>query len=50
MMDASHTSSRNENTWESRQEIIRAAAEVFMEFGYAASTIDAVADRLELGG
>jgi AcrR family transcriptional regulator len=46
MMDASHTSSRNEDTWESRQEIIRAAAEVFMAFGYAASTIDAVADRL----
>jgi AcrR family transcriptional regulator len=31
---------------QSRQEILGAAAEVFMEFGYAASTIDAVADRL----
>jgi AcrR family transcriptional regulator len=31
---------------QSRQEILGAAAEVFMEFGYAASTIDAVAERL----
>jgi AcrR family transcriptional regulator len=29
-----------------RDEIIRAAAELFMEFGYAATTIDAVAERL----
>ena len=31
---------------ESREEILRAAAELFMEFGYAATSIDAVADRL----
>lgn len=30
----------------SREEIIRAAAEVFMEFGFAASSIDAIAERL----
>lgn len=30
----------------SRDEIIRAAAELFMEFGYAATTIDAVAEHL----
>ncbi|HEX2137160.1 MAG TPA: helix-turn-helix domain-containing protein, partial [Microvirga sp.] len=31
---------------EARDEILRAAAEVFMEFGYAATSIDAVAERL----
>lgn len=31
---------------ESRGEILRAAAELFMEFGYAATSIDAVAERL----
>jgi AcrR family transcriptional regulator len=31
---------------ESRDEILRAAAELFMEFGYAATSLDAVADRL----
>jgi AcrR family transcriptional regulator len=31
---------------DSRDEILQAAAELFMEFGYAATTIDAVADRL----
>lgn len=31
---------------DARQEIIRAAAELFMEFGFAATTIDAVAERL----
>ena len=31
---------------ESREEILRAAAELFMEFGYAATSIDAVAERL----
>src|SRR5512142_1401938 len=31
---------------ESREEILRAAADLFMEFGYAATSIDAVADRL----
>jgi AcrR family transcriptional regulator len=46
MMEPAGTSSRHEDTSESRQEIIKAAAEVFMEFGYAATTIDAVADRL----
>ena len=30
----------------SRSEILQAAAELFMEFGYAATTIDAVAERL----
>ena len=30
----------------SRDEIIAAAAEIFMEFGFAASTIDAIAERL----
>src|SRR5438045_7912975 len=34
------------NASESRDEILRAAAELFMEFGYAATSIDAVADRL----
>jgi len=31
---------------QSRDEILRAAAELFMEFGYAATSIDAVAQRL----
>lgn len=31
---------------ESRDEILRAAAELFMEFGFAATSIDAVAERL----
>jgi AcrR family transcriptional regulator len=31
---------------EARDEIVRAAAEVFMEFGFAATSIDAVAERL----
>ena len=31
---------------ESREEIMRAAADLFMEFGYAATSIDAVAERL----
>ena len=31
---------------ESRDEILQAAAELFMEFGYAATSIDAVAQRL----
>lgn len=46
MMEPARIAPRNDEASESRQEIIRAAAEVFMEFGYAASTIDAVADRL----
>lgn len=35
-----------ENGNESRDEILRAAAELFMEYGYAATSIDAVAERL----
>ncbi len=31
---------------DSREEILRAAAELFMEFGFAATSIDAVAERL----
>ena len=31
---------------DSRDEILRAAAELFMEFGYAATSIDAVAEKL----
>jgi AcrR family transcriptional regulator len=31
---------------DSREEILRAAAELFMEFGYVATSLDAVADRL----
>lgn len=31
---------------DSREEIVRAAAELFMEFGYAATSLDAVAQRL----
>lgn len=34
------------NGSESREEILRAAAELFMEFGYAATSLDAVAERL----
>ncbi|KRE04377.1 TetR family transcriptional regulator [Bosea sp. Root381] len=41
-----NTTRTTEDARQSRDEIIRAAAEVFMEFGYAASTIDAVAERL----
>lgn len=35
-----------DNGNESRDEILRAAAELFMEYGYAATSIDAVAERL----
>lgn len=38
--------STKENGSESREEILRAAAELFMEYGYAATSIDAVAERL----
>src|SRR5690606_29334159 len=31
---------------ESREEILRTAAELFMEFGFSATSIDAVAERL----
>ena len=37
---------RTEAARDSRDEILRAAAEVFMEFGFAATTIDAIAERL----
>ncbi|MGA2842382.1 MAG: TetR/AcrR family transcriptional regulator [Steroidobacteraceae bacterium] len=45
-MDMSNSGLRSELGNEARQEIVRAAAEVFMEFGFAGSTIDAVANRL----
>ncbi|KPF72422.1 TetR family transcriptional regulator [Bosea sp. AAP35] len=45
-MQPALTSRVTEDASQSRNQIIRAAAEVFMEFGYAASTIDAVAERL----
>ena len=35
-----------DNATDSREEILRAAAELFMEYGYAATSIDAVAERL----
>ena len=37
---------RAEAARDSRDEILRAAADVFMEFGFAATTIDAIAERL----
>jgi len=45
MAHASQTPAET-NGGESRDEILRAAAELFMEFGYAATSIDAVAQRL----
>lgn len=45
-MDMSNSALRSEPGNEARQEIVRAAAKVFMEFGFASSTIDAVANRL----
>jgi AcrR family transcriptional regulator len=45
-MDTSSPEIRSELGKVAREEIVRAAAEVFMEFGFAASTIDAVANRL----
>jgi AcrR family transcriptional regulator len=45
-MDRSSPDIRSEPGKDAREEIVRAAAEVFMEFGFAASTIDAVANRL----
>ena len=45
-MQPARTVRATEDNRQPREEIIRAAAEVFMEFGYAASTIDAVAERL----
>lgn len=45
-MSAPEHVSLRDNGNESRNEILRAAAELFMEFGYAATSIDAVAERL----
>jgi AcrR family transcriptional regulator len=45
-MDADSSSLRVVNGSEARSEIVRAAAEVFMEFGFTATSIDAVAERL----
>ena len=45
-MNAPEAISIKDSGNESREEILRAAAELFMEFGYAATSIDAVADRL----
>jgi AcrR family transcriptional regulator len=45
-MNAPERIPTKESGSESREEILRAAAELFMEFGYAATSIDAVADRL----
>jgi AcrR family transcriptional regulator len=45
-MNAPEPVPTKESGSESREEILRAAAELFMEFGYAATSIDAVADRL----
>jgi AcrR family transcriptional regulator len=45
-MEPARAFHRPDDASAAREEIIRAAAEVFMEFGYAASTIDAVAERM----
>ena len=45
-MNAPENVPLKDNGNESRDEILRAAAELFMEFGYAATSIDAVAERL----
>lgn len=45
-MASAHQTPADANGGESRDEILRAAAELFMEFGYAATSIDAVAQRL----
>lgn len=45
-MDIDNSSLKTGTGSEARDEIIRAAAEVFMEFGFAATSIDAVAERL----
>jgi AcrR family transcriptional regulator len=45
-MDATTSSRRTGIGNDARDEIVRAAAEVFMEFGFAATSIDAVAERL----
>ncbi|MCB5174619.1 TetR/AcrR family transcriptional regulator [Microvirga lenta] len=45
-MDIDSSSLKTGTGSEARDEIVRAAAEVFMEFGFAATSIDAVAERL----
>jgi AcrR family transcriptional regulator len=45
-MDATTSSLISLTGSEARDEIVHAAAEVFMEFGFAATSIDAVAERL----
>ena len=45
-MNAQEQVPHKDNGAESRDEILRAAAEIFMEYGYAATSIDAVAERL----
>ena len=45
-MNAQEQVPQKDNGAESRDEILRAAAEIFMEYGYAATSIDAVAERL----
>ena len=45
-MKRSATIQKTAATAEARQEILKAAAEVFMEFGFAATSIDAVAERM----
>jgi len=45
-MNAPQQILHKDNGAASREEILRAAAELFMEYGYAATSIDAVAERL----
>ena len=45
-MNAQEHTPPKDNGTASREEILRAAAEIFMEYGYAATSIDAVAERL----
>jgi AcrR family transcriptional regulator len=45
-MNAQEQTPPKDNGTASREEILRAAAEIFMEYGYAATSIDAVAERL----
>jgi len=46
MMDISNSADRSKVGIGPREEIVRAAAEVFMELGFAGGTLDAVATRL----
>jgi AcrR family transcriptional regulator len=43
---SSASASTRQSASDSREEILRAAAELFMEFGYVATSLDAVAERL----